>query len=388
MKAGQLYPDDDHYESVFEERMADLFTESLARLEDGEPIESILASLPAQEAGEVGPMLMLVDGMTAMQHSPVPVRAPQRTAARRAEFFNQVALERSRREVELPAASRPAPLQGARLSPAPSAARPQSQRPRGLLGLWGALQDALTVGQLRLAPLIATLAVAFGGALGLWRVTSASLPGDLTYPIKSWVQMMNLSLTAPEEREALAQEAAGDIQADFAESARRAQARATAGASLAGVTHQETVFLIFDGYDGRLLKFGDIRVVPSFQANPGDLAPTPMVIEGNLQPGSPVWLTVQILPGQAEVVQGVKAVVEAKQQAAAEPTPVVCTPQRPAGWGYYTVARGDTLAKLAESSGGSVREIAGANCLESDVIIAGQMLFLPNNVQLPAPVRP
>jgi LysM repeat protein len=235
-----------------------------------------------------------------------------------------------------------------------------------------------TVGNMRLAPIAITLVLALTSALGLWQVSTASLPGDLTYPIKSWVKMMNLSMSDPARVGEVSAAAAETIQADFAESARRAAERKAAGEALDGIVHQESVYLVFEGYDGRLLKFGDIRVVPSWQPNVNDPASLPMVVEGDLQPGANVWLTVQILPGQADVVQGVRAEVqEAVTDSAPAPTAIPCTPRRPAGWGNYTVQRGDTLSALAVRSNASVRQIAGANCLESDVIIRGQLLYLP-----------
>jgi LysM repeat protein len=226
-----------------------------------------------------------------------------------------------------------------------------------------------------------TLAFALSSVFGLWRVSTASLPGDLTYPIKAWVTMMNLSMTSPELRAQAAQANAAEIQSEFAESARRAQEKASTGAQIDGVTHQESVFLVFEGYDGRLLKFGDIRVLPSYQPDPADEARQPMEVEGNLQPGAQVWLTVQILPGQADIVQGVRAEVQDGVPSAEKPaTPVACTSSRPAGWVSHTVRRGDTLSALSQASGATVREIAGANCLDSEAIFAGQLLFLPAEV--------
>jgi LysM repeat protein len=114
-----------------------------------------------------------------------------------------------------------------------------------------------------------------------------------------------------------------------------------------------------------------------------------MVIEGDLQPGDQVWLTVQILPGQADVVQGVRAVVQAAEaETAPPPTAIPCSPRRPAGWGNYTVQRGDTLSALSVRSNASIRQIAGANCLESDVIIRGQLLYLPQAGIPPTPTVP
>ena len=101
-----MYPDDERYEdsdqynSVFEELMADLYADAVTRLEDGESIEAILRSYPAQNSSALRSMLLVTDTLVALQNQPLPIRNPQRMARRREEFINQVALERSRHEVD------------------------------------------------------------------------------------------------------------------------------------------------------------------------------------------------------------------------------------------------------------------------------------------------
>ncbi|RME34577.1 MAG: LysM peptidoglycan-binding domain-containing protein, partial [Thermoflexia bacterium] len=55
------------------------------------------------------------------------------------------------------------------------------------------------------------------------------------------------------------------------------------------------------------------------------------------------------------------------------PTP--CAP--PAGWLPYTVRRGDTLYRLAWRSGTSPLLIRQANCLETDSLQVGRVIYLP-----------
>ncbi len=383
MMARRIYPDDEQYESVFEERMADQFADAMARLEEGESIDSILASYSAQEATELRGMLAVSNFMIAIQHTPLPIRNPQRQAVRREQFMDQLVLERTRQELADPEVQLAATPSGYRLT---NTSRRTDRSSRAPVGWWAALQQALTVGNMRLAPIAIMMTIALSSALGLWQVSNASLPGDLTYPIKAWVKMMNVSMSDRDNVGSVSAAAAETIQADFAESAKRAEDRKAAGAALGAIVHQESVFLLFEGYDGRLLKFGDIRVVPSYQPNPSDPASLPMEIVGDLQPGDQVWLTVQILPGQADVVQGVRAEVQDAAPAVAA-TAIPCTPRRPAGWANYTVVRGDTLSALSQRSGASIRQIAGANCLDSDVIIRGQLLFLPQRA-IPATATP
>ncbi|MGL4650968.1 MAG: LysM peptidoglycan-binding domain-containing protein, partial [Caldilineaceae bacterium] len=78
--------------------------------------------------------------------------------------------------------------------------------------------------------------------------------------------------------------------------------------------------------------------------------------------------------------EGAEMLVPAAAEGA---TPVPCTPQVPNGWGIYTVIQGDHLTALARATGTTVREIAGANCLVSDVIVIGQTLAIPLNSALP-----
>lgn len=57
------------------------------------------------------------------------------------------------------------------------------------------------------------------------------------------------------------------------------------------------------------------------------------------------------------------------------PTQTACPP--PAGWQVYTVQAGETLAELAIRYGISVQELLAANCLTSEITIAGAQLFVP-----------
>lgn len=58
-----------------------------------------------------------------------------------------------------------------------------------------------------------------------------------------------------------------------------------------------------------------------------------------------------------------------------------CVPGRP-GWELVTIDIGDSLVSLAQARGVSVAEIEAANCLTSEVINAGERLYLP---PLPTP---
>ena len=63
----------------------------------------------------------------------------------------------------------------------------------------------------------------------------------------------------------------------------------------------------------------------------------------------------------------------------AQPTLTVCVKRF--DWPIYRVERGDTLYALALATGSTVPELKVANCLESDRLVVGQLLYVP---RLPA----
>jgi LysM repeat protein len=58
----------------------------------------------------------------------------------------------------------------------------------------------------------------------------------------------------------------------------------------------------------------------------------------------------------------------------------------PPGWVEYTVRSGDTLSRLAADSGATASAVSAANCLESNRLYAGMVLFLPAEPPPPPPV--
>lgn len=60
--------------------------------------------------------------------------------------------------------------------------------------------------------------------------------------------------------------------------------------------------------------------------------------------------------------------------------PTVCGP--PLGWTIYRVRPGDTLSSIARATGSTVQALMLANCLPSDKIRVGQILYVP---RLPIP---
>jgi LysM repeat protein len=61
---------------------------------------------------------------------------------------------------------------------------------------------------------------------------------------------------------------------------------------------------------------------------------------------------------------------------------------RPAGWLAYLVQRGDTLSSIARRVGTTVTALKQGNCLKSDRILAGAMLWVPGLPSSPPTSRP
>ncbi|MFQ5435496.1 MAG: LysM peptidoglycan-binding domain-containing protein [Anaerolineae bacterium] len=64
------------------------------------------------------------------------------------------------------------------------------------------------------------------------------------------------------------------------------------------------------------------------------------------------------------------------------PTAVLITPTSslcslPIDWQAYTIQRGDTLYSLARQRGTTTTAVKAANCLQDNLIVTGQQIFLP-----------
>lgn len=69
--------------------------------------------------------------------------------------------------------------------------------------------------------------------------------------------------------------------------------------------------------------------------------------------------------------------VEPSATRMATSTFIPCVPRPPYGWVPYTVQYGDTLSKLSRDFNVSVSQLMIVNCLVSDRILAGQVLYVP-----------
>lgn len=93
------------------------------------------------------------------------------------------------------------------------------------------------------------------------------------------------------------------------------------------------------------------------------------------------WLAVRTVDGQqgwvaAPFVQCAAAAVALPRVTPALPPPT-CSKEQPADWGTYQVRPGDTLTAIAARSGTTVARLQEVNCLSSDLVRVGELLFVP-----------
>lgn len=360
--------------TTFEPEPEEMFAEAVARLEAGEPVEAIVTAYPRQHQAELREMLAIVAAAAELQRSPVPPPSPEWQARSKREFLRAAAAMRTRSEAAPIVVSAPRRL----------ASRSRSPLATYLERVVAAIQNFFTIRTLRLAPLIALLALVLLSTSTLVTMAQASVPGDLAYSFKQWIRKQELELAPAEVREAvrLAQER------ELAEDVRKAAAKADMNSAV--IQAEDTQ--IYYGRSGRLLKIGGLMVMDRYQPDANVELFKPMEVEGELVPGAQVALVYQIMPGQSDTVQGIRLRVLDEPPAPVTPiapdVPAVedatdgdeagaCTVSPPEGWQPYNVKAGDNLTFLAQRGGVSIDELKAVNCLDSDTILIGATLYLP-----------
>lgn len=359
----------------------DLFEEAVTRLEDGESIESIVASYPYADTDELVAELQIVQLALDVQYQPIPQpSATNRMAAKQGFLAAAAAMKAADQNAN---AARPARIAEPPRRVAPSAPPQPTLTQRFLDGL----QATFSMRMLRLAPIILALAVMLLSASTFVAMAQSSLPGDATYSFKQWMRKQELQFTAPDRRDLVRQAQ----EQELAEDVRKAAVRADQNSAV--IQAEDTQ--VYYGRSGRLLKIGGLTVMDRYQPDANKEVFRPMQIEGELEPGATVGLVYQIMPGQSETVQGISMVVVAPPPETpvpaelpaidVQPRDATCTVTQPEDWVSYQVQPGDNLSYIARRGGASVTEIVEANCLADETIIIGASLYVPAESVLDQP---
>jgi LysM repeat protein len=353
----------------------DIFAAAVARLEGGESMRSILASVPPALRDELQDMLSIVEVTTKLGAAPVPRPSAAKRAAAKQDFLATAAQMRAE--------------QTARITPPPLPSRPLSRpaaRRKALRGMspWerlnAGLQSFFGSRSLRLAPMIATLALVLFSTTTVVTLAQTAVPGDMAYTLKQWIRKQELTLAPAAQRDFVRLEQERELAEDVAKAANRADANS------AIIQAEDTQ--IYYGRNGRLLKVGGLTVMDRYQPDANTEIFKPMTIEGDLVPGAEVSLAYQIMPGQSGTVQGIALTVVAPPSPeemipVQVPTsdlvdPTACTALQPEGWVPYTVQTGDNLTFLATRGSTSIQELVKVNCLDTETIIIGTQLYVPS----------
>ena len=373
-----------HDEIRFSEKELEaLFAKAVERLAAGDPFDTILDDIPQIYHTEIAEMLSVVEAARRLQKEAVPQPAPAKRAANRDQFL-ATAAEMRAAKVDKTA------------SEAGTATLAAGWRSRAR-ALWDQANDAMggmNTPVWRLAPIAVILILVVTGMLSIVTAAKASVPGDITYPLKEWARSQELALAPDEEKPAIQARQEQEISKEVQQAAAKADRK--------NLVIEETSTLTFHGYEASRYKVGDFLVAPQYQPDPNAEVFEPMTVVGDLEPGAQVELTYRILPGQTgsqgtPLVQGVSMRVIAPPPTptpaptavtppTVTPTPA-CRPYTPRGWVRYTVRPGDTLSALAARGGVSVGRLMEANCLTSSKIIAGERISAPAGVFGGAPAR-
>jgi len=360
--------------------MEDYFAEAVERLLRGEALDEIVADYPVAARAELHALLAVVELADQVAAVKPPQRQPVKRIAARVEFSRLAAAKRA----ELHATQ--APVAAPEIK-APAPLGRVAAFWRSLTTGWSSLGAPAPV--MRLAPLTLLLLALYLSMFTVVATAQAALPGDLAYPVKSWIREQRVA-TAPAEQKAAERWRADQEQAqDVAARAEQLQSEPDA-APLAAVS-----ILQFRGFDGEQLLLGDLKVIPWYRPEGGgEDVWLPITIDGELQPGAIVMLRYQIVPGASDVVQGIALSV---MQAPPMPTPApTATPttarhcqriQAP-NWVAYVVRAGETLSGIAARAQTSVEELRRVNCLTDGVLRASTTIFVPNTILGALPPAP
>ncbi len=364
----------------------DIFAKAIERVEAGEPVEVVLATVPVAMHVELREILLLITATHHLQRAPVPQPAAPRRAARKAAFLQAAA----QMQAEMVPNTAPAHA---------TVKRPQasSSMTVWLQNFWRELQMGFAAPNLRLAPFILIVIAVWLGAFGFVTVTQAAELGDLVYPVKKWIEHQDLNLSSKESRGKIYKRITNRLVADLTTAADKLRAEEKRTGRKAAMISTE--LLIFEQTAGDQLTIGPLTVMMQYQPDPNvDVYEN---IHMSIMPSTDqqVELTFQIMPTADEnaepsfITQGIRVAIPADQleigpTPISEPTATTtpCVATQPAGWVPYAVRSGDTLSSIAQRTGTTVAQLQQANCIaDANIIASGRMFFAPALQQINTP---
>lgn len=382
--------------SLFHSGSEDIFAKAIERVEAGEAIDAVLATMPEEMRPELRELLLLVTATHHLQRAPVPQPSAPRRAERKAAFLQAAAQIKA--EAAIPA---PAPT-------VVKAANPVVKKlaiTEWLRDLWQNVLTSVSAPDLRLAPLAIVMIAVWLGAFGFVRAADAAGIGDIVYPVRQWIRYQNFSLSSEAVRGRLYNWIKDEILRDLINATYELKAKEAVDGYKTALTSTE--LLVFEGIkDGHFL-IGPLQVQMQYQPDPNLDEFVPMDLPAMPGEGTQVELTFQIIAIDDEaaelpfIVQGISLRIPDVQLAIGPtPTPsltptatatVTATPCQPlsvTGWVPYIVRSGENLSTIAQRTGTTVDKLQEANCIpDVNTIRAGERLFAPMQQNIATPTQ-
>ncbi len=370
--------------SFFHSGSEDIFAQAIERVEAGESVETVLATVPAELQTELREILLLITATHHLHRAPVPHPSAPRRAARKTAFLQAAA----QMQIEMVAA------ESARVASA------QAQSPnmiwQWLQNFWRDVQLGFAAPNLRLAPLLFILVAVWVSVFGLVRATQAAGLSDPAYPVKKWIEHQDLKLSGKEARGIIYQKITNQLIYDLTvEAAKLRQEEQETGRKAATIS---TETLIFEQTSGDHLLLGPLTVMMQYQPDPNV-----DVYKGIHMPVMPsskeqVEVTFQIIPTEDEtadppfITQGITLTVPVEQleigpTPTSAPTAAPCVVVKPSGWAPYAIRDGDTLSSIAQRTGSTLAALQQVNCItDINEIVSNKNLFVPSMSVTSTPV--
>jgi hypothetical protein len=192
--------------SLFDSDSEDIFARAIERVEAGEAIDVVLATVPAEMRPELRDLLLLITATHHLQRAPVPQPSAPRRAERKAAFLQAAAQMKADVAISAPAAT------------AAKATKRSVYKPslvERLRDIWQTIQASFNAPDLRLAPLAIVVIAVWLGAFGFVTAAEAAGVGDLGYPVRQWIRYQSFSLSSEAARGPLYNEIKDEILRDL-----------------------------------------------------------------------------------------------------------------------------------------------------------------------------